>query len=262
MNPLVERAGQHGVGDNDVELVEARNARQQIPVGRIQPVAIRRPVADGDDCVAPRTRRRCGEQLLVYGVLVDPPANRALSLELAKRGDEESRLTNQTLGTAIVRAFEPAERQPLEVSNGLLMPLQRIEKIEHRGDEARPDPEWRLGAALDRRSTGNGQQRLPLLGCVGRGLTRLRIGYFVDPLVQSFVQLAPRDEIRKQDRAMHGDRILNRPDEMKRCGVRRHDHEPVASIERRAAGAEGNERASERPQIRRPHESGRAGRNH
>ena len=73
MNPLVERAGHDGIRRDDVQPLEPRESRQQIPIRRAQPVAVRRGVADSEHDVSPRIGRRCREQSLTKPVLVHRP---------------------------------------------------------------------------------------------------------------------------------------------------------------------------------------------
>jgi hypothetical protein len=53
MDALVERAGQHGVGDDRIEAFEVRDPRQQIPIGRQQAMRIECAVGDGQHDVPP-----------------------------------------------------------------------------------------------------------------------------------------------------------------------------------------------------------------
>ena len=64
---------------------------------------------------------------------------------------------DQPLGAAIARrpAVKPAHRQSLEVIYRLLMALQRIEELEHRGDKARPDAKRRARTRFNCRAAGD-----------------------------------------------------------------------------------------------------------
>src|SRR4029077_18346293 len=98
------------------------------PINGMQAVPIACAVTNRDDYVTPRTRRRVGEQLRAYRMLVDATRRRAVPLNFAERGSEKSRLHDQPLGGGKARrpALQPPHRQPLEVIYRLLMALQRI----------------------------------------------------------------------------------------------------------------------------------------
>ena len=95
-------------------------------------------------------------------------------------------------------------------------------------------------------------------------------------LEQSFVQLGSRDESGEHQGAprwressrgfgesgVSEKRVLNRPQQVMRRRVGGYDEQPVAGIERRPVRCEGRQDASKRPEIRRPHESRRAGCDH
>src|SRR6185436_17245681 len=98
MNALMKSASDYCVCDNDIELLEAGNAREEIPICRIQPVPVGRSIANGDDDVPVWTNGRLGKQLFAHRVLVDTAGYHALSLELTERPGEEARLANQPLG--------------------------------------------------------------------------------------------------------------------------------------------------------------------
>src|SRR6185503_7612451 len=96
----------------------------------------------------------------------------------------------------------------------------------------------------------------------GRPLTTRQLVEGGNPLEQPLVQFRARHEIRKHEGAAGGHAVLDRATQMVRGGAGGTDEEPIARVERRAAGGERRERASERSPIRRPHESGRAGCDH
>ena len=256
MDPLVERTGKGRIGDHDVEPFETRDPREQVPINGMQAIPIACAVTNRDDHVAPRARRRADEQLRAYRMLVDATRRRAAPLEFAERGSEKSRLPDQPLGAAIARrsAVEPPHRQPLEVIDRLLMALQRIEELEHRGDKARPDAKRRVRARFNRRAAGDRQQCFPFFGGVGHPMT--------NPLEQPFVELRARNEVGQDNRATRGHPVFDRSHQVERGGARGDDDETIAGVERRAVRGQRNQRISERPQIRRPHESGRAGSDH
>ena len=47
----MRRPEQHGIGDHDIQALECRQSRQEVPVRRAQTVTIERLVSDGDDHV-------------------------------------------------------------------------------------------------------------------------------------------------------------------------------------------------------------------
>jgi hypothetical protein len=82
------------------------------------------------------------------------------------------------------------------------------------------------------------------------------------PLEQPIVQLGSRHQVRKNDCGRFAQAVFNRPLKVMRCRAGRHDDQPVAGVERRPFGRKRRQGASKRPEIRRPHESGRAGCDH
>ena len=62
MNPLVKSARDHRVGYDEVEALESRQTRKEIPVRGSQPMTIGRMIADGDHEVSPRASRGAAEQ--------------------------------------------------------------------------------------------------------------------------------------------------------------------------------------------------------
>ena len=117
VNPLVKSAGQHTVGDDNIEPIEPGDARQQIPVHRVEPVLIARAIADGDDDVPPGTIGGCREDRGAHRVLVDAAGLHASPLEVAERRGKKPGLPDQSLGSPIGSGarVQPSSRQPLEV---------------------------------------------------------------------------------------------------------------------------------------------------
>src|ERR1044071_5954983 len=148
------------------------------------------------------------------------------------------------------------------------MSLQRVEELEHRSDKTWPDAERRLRSRSNRGSAGDPEQRLAVFARVGsRAREQVRAAVNVRVTVsnafeQSLVQLVTRNEIRQHDGARLRHPVFYGANEMMRRSAGRQNDEPMAGIVRGAGGAETDERASEGPHIRRPHESRRAGCNH
>jgi hypothetical protein len=88
------------------------------------------------------------------------------AFEVAKRGNEESRLPHEPLGPAVVRRawLEHAKRPPLEVVDAVLTPLELVVQTKDFSDEARPQMKRRLGSLLVRDSTCDSEKDLSLSG--------------------------------------------------------------------------------------------------
>ena len=265
MNSLVKRACEGPVCHDDVEPLESGDAREEIPVDRMEPVLIAGAVADGNDDVPPRAGGGCREDRFAHRVFVDAAGLHASPLEVAERRGEKPGLSNQPVCPAI-RArsrLEPSQRQPLEVVDRLLMALQGVEELEHCCNESGPDAERRIGARLHGRAARNGEQRLPLRGGIGRPfMGRLHT------IEQAFVELTARDEVGEDGRARGNGAqgnchpVFDRPNQVRGRRARRDDHQAIARAERRPVRRERNQRAAEGLEIRRPNESGRAGSDH
>ena len=103
MHALVERAGQHGVGDNRVQALQVGHPRQQIPIGGEQTVRIECAIGDGHDDVPIRSRRRGGRQPCATGVFVLTVLGDA-TLEFTKCRREKTGLADQAFGARSVGA--------------------------------------------------------------------------------------------------------------------------------------------------------------
>jgi hypothetical protein len=257
MNPLMKRPRQRRVGHHDIDALQARKARKKVPVSGIQPVPIRGAIANGDNDVAPLAIAVCLEQAFADDMLVNVPRLSAASFEFAESRGEEPGLANQPFRPSIlfVAGVQPSEREAFEVVHGSLVPLQRIEEFEHGADQSRTDTKWRFRTPFDRNPTRNGQEGLPFLD--GERARVLR-----GPLEQPSVQLGSRHHVRKHYRGGLAQPIFNQPQQVVRCRARRHDDQAVAGVEWRPFGRKRREGASKRPEIRRPHESSRAGCDH
>ena len=258
MNPLVKRAGHDSIRRDDVQPLEPGKSRQQIPISRAQPVAVRRGVADSEHDVFPRIGRRRREQPLAKAVLVHSSRGIDELFEVAERADEEPRLAHETFGATIVEGawFQRAERETLERVDALLMSLERIVEVNDLRDETRAQMERRFVPCLDRRATRRTGQHLAL----GLGQqTRLSL----EPLAQPSYQLSGRDEIGQDDRASGGKPLpFDRLKQVLGGRAGRHDDEPAASIEGGSLAGEVDERCPKQEQIRHSYKPGRARRDH
>jgi hypothetical protein len=135
------------------------------------------------------------------------------------------------------------------------MALERIEELEHGADESRPDTKRRFRARFDCNATGDRKERLPFLN-------RERGRVLRHPLKQSIVQLGSRHHVWENYRGRLAQAVFNRPQQVVRCRSRGHEDQAVAGIERRTFRRKRRQGASKRPEVRRPHESGRAGCDH
>ena len=147
VDALVERAGQRGVGHDDVEALEAGHARQQIPVDRAQAVRIARAIADGEHDVTPRPARRQARARRRAACARRAARLGRQPLEMAEGADQEPCLPHEPLRAAIDRRarLERAERQALEGGDVLLVAAQRVVEAKDLRDEARPQAERRRG---------------------------------------------------------------------------------------------------------------------
>ena len=257
MDALVKAAHKRRVGHDDIDTLQSGEAGKKIPVDRIQAISIRGPIAHGDDRVPPRAIGFCLQQTSADDVLVNTASLMAASFELPEYRSKEARLSNKPFRSSIVvgAAVQPSERQALEVVHRLLVPLQRIEEVQHGADESGADVKRRLHTRIDGRRAGNGEERLPFLKREGRyGLRQ--------PLEQPIVQLGSRHHIGKHRDGGRVQPVFDRAQQVMRCRAGGYDDESVAGVERRTLCRERRQDASKRPEVRRPHESGRAGCDH
>jgi hypothetical protein len=218
---------------------------------------IRGAIAHGDDHVPPCLLGVCVEQTSADDVFVDPASLMASSFEFPECRSEETGLTNEPFRSSIVfgARLQSSERQTFEVVHRLLMPLQRIEEFERGANQSRPDAKRRLHTCIDSGGAGNGEERFPFLNGERRHVVRC-------PLEQSIVQLCSRDHVGKNCCGGLVQAVFNRTQQVMRCRARRHDDEPIAGVERRTLCRKRRQDASKRPEVRRPHESSRAGCDH
>ena len=88
-------AADYLVRRDDVNALEARQSRQQIPMRRQQPVSIGGVVAHGYHDVPPRPRARLGEELGPKQMFVGAACRFNEALKVPERADEEPRLPDK-----------------------------------------------------------------------------------------------------------------------------------------------------------------------
>ncbi len=146
-------------------------------------------VGDGQHDVPAGPRGRLGHESCAKHVLVFAALGRA-TLEVTERGDQESRLPHETLGSTIRggTGLEHAERPALEVVHAVLTPLQLVVQPESLRDKTRPKTKRRLCSARVRRATGHSEKDFAL----GRREQRTRAS---QALAEPEDELTRRDEI-------------------------------------------------------------------
>ena len=158
-------------------------------------------------------------------VLIDAPAVDQPRLVAAKRRRQETRLLEQLRSAAIRLGgwLELAGQQSIEVVDRAAETADVIVERQHLGDERRADVERRAGAALFGIARRGGEHRFAL----ELGVARRRIGQARQQLL---VQIRARADVR---RAAVGRRrdcrepIVERPRQLLRGGLRRHEDERV-----------------------------------
>src|SRR5262245_39449040 len=112
----------------------------------------------------PRMFGRRGEQMGADGVLVETAGIAGSLFEIPERGRQKAGLPNQPLGSPVHvgTAVESSEGEALKIVNRLLMPLQRIEEIEHGGDKTRSDTKRRVDTCVCGCPTCHREHRLAL----------------------------------------------------------------------------------------------------
>ena len=108
VQPLVEAGGEHALGRHDVERLEARDARQQIEVGLVEPFGVGNPVGDRDDDVADRIGGRLRDQPLAQRVLVAAARLAHAPLVVAERVGEKPRLRAHAAAPRDRRSSDPS----------------------------------------------------------------------------------------------------------------------------------------------------------
>jgi hypothetical protein len=161
MDAFVKRAGQHRIGDDDIERFEVRNAREQIPVRGAHAVRLERFVRHGEHGVPIRSLRWLGDEPRAQQVLIVTTLCRA-ALEVPEGGNQETRLSYESFGSAIdgCPRLEHGEGAPLEVVHAVLTTLELVIQAKNLGDETWPQMKWRLGALLLRDATSDAKKDL------------------------------------------------------------------------------------------------------
>jgi len=241
MDAFVKGAGQHRIGDDDIERFEVRNAREQIPVRGAHAVRLERFVRHGEHGVPIRSLRWLGHEPRAQQVLIVTTLCRA-ALEVPECGDQETRLSYESFGSAIdgCPRLEHAEGAPLEVVHAVLTTLELVIQAKNLGDKTWPQMKWRLGALLLRDATSDAKKDLSF--CSGQNRTRA-----AETLTQSKNDLARRHQIREHQRA--GRRAQYRAfdrAEQERCrGACRDDDDAIARVEWSTGRGERNDGGAE-----------------
>ena len=244
VQPLVHLARQRGVGDHDVEALQPRHPRQQIPVRRPEPVRIARSIADRHHDVTAGTVRGRFNQPHAQRVLVG--ANGGLTrFELAKRRGEKPCLPHQPLRAAVVGSarLEQAQGEALERLHVFLMAAERVVEAQHLGDEAWTQTEGRLVPGGTRGPAGHHGEGFSF--GIPQDLRRR-----VEPFRQTEHQLARGHEIGQDHCLFLTQRGLDRPHELRGRRAGRYNDEPVTGVERRAFDRQLGDRTPERLEVR------------
>jgi hypothetical protein len=209
VHALVESGCEDALGGHDLEPLEARDARQQIEIGREQPFAFGDPVGDRHDDVPHRVARRLGDQPLAQRVLVAAGRLGDQPLVFAKRAGEELRLhAHPPRGAIELVAAERTVDQLFEPLHLLRLAPQLIVEAQHLGHEAGAQLKRQFGRP--RRSPA--RRRLRHDVALERGEAARRA---VEARVQPVVQLVAR----------HGVDRRHTAHQLTRTGARRYDDE-------------------------------------
>ena len=195
VQPLEQPDRKLSLGRQDLERLEIRHAREQIEVGGRQAVEIVRGLTNRNDRRPVRPCQWRFAERVSQAVLVEQSRHGHAALVARERGGEEPGLAQQAFGSGIEFGgrFERRDEQPLEVFDGLPMATERIIEVQHLADEGRTQMEGRRGAVRDGLVRGGLDQHLALEHGqeTGDGLR---------PLVQPPVPVAPRQQIRQDNR--------------------------------------------------------------
>ena len=244
MQPLVETGRQQAAGDDDVDRLEPREAREQIEIGLVQPVGIGDPVADGDDDVQDGIGTLTADQAVAQRVFVERARSRDPLLVLAAGGGEKARLL-QHPGRAAVQvgvAREEVDEQLLEPIDPLALPPELVVEPDDFGDQPRTHVERRRGAFLPRLPGRRVHHRLALV----RRQPPQRVG---QARVQAVVQLVARHEVGQDD---GGPRraVLDGGPKLAGGAPRGHEHEPGTAPRQATLDGERGRDVAERVQVR------------
>ena len=160
VNPLVESAGNHGIGRHEVDAFEAGHPRQQIPVRRKQALAVGRVIANRQHDVPPGVRRRFTNQLTPKHVVVNAVRHLDKAFEMPEHGHQKAGLPDEPFGAAVLgRArFQRAKHVALEGIDALQISLKGVVKPHDLGDEARAQAKRGLASLFDSRPAGHTRQ--------------------------------------------------------------------------------------------------------
>ena len=164
-----------------------------------RPLMIVRGLANRNDRRPVRPCQWRFAERVSQAVLVEQSRQGHAALVARERGGEEPGLAQQAFGSGIEFGgrFERRDEQPLEVFDGLPMATERIIEVQHLADEGRTQMEGRRGAVRDGLVRGGLDQHLAL----EQGQ---EAGDCPRPLVQSPVPVAPRQQIRQDNRVDPG----------------------------------------------------------
>ena len=208
--------------------------------------------------MAPRPRRRFGDERRPQGMLVVASGPLDKMLEMPECRDQKPRLANQALGAAIVRGarFQRAHGKPLKGVDVLQVVSQRVVEPDDLGHQAGPQAKRRFLTLVDSHAAGDPGQNLPLR--VGEPGTLRR-----KALAQPLDELAWGDDVWQDQRIVCREPAIF--DGTKQIGRRRpggHDDETISRGERRSVAGEVHHRLAEGMEVRHSHEPGRARRDH
>jgi hypothetical protein len=227
MDALVKCTGEYGVGHDHVETLEAGDARQEIPVRRVQAVGFERLIGNGQYDVSIRSAGRLLHQPRAQRVFIVAARDRT-TFEVAKGGDQESGLPHEALSAPIEGRtwLEHTKGAPLEIVHAVLATLELVVQPEDLCDETRAQMKRGLGTLAPRGSTCHTKQYLSLRGSEERSR-------MTESLAEPHHQLARCDQIGQDDnlcrRAQGG--VLDAADQQ-RCGrARRYDDEAIACFD-------------------------------
>ena len=180
----MEPRGQQALGRDDVDAGQPVGSGQHREIRRVQPPGVRCLVGQRHDDPRPGVLRRASGEDRAQPVLVDPVRFSAQPFEARVGGAEKLGLAEQPFGAAVdVGAGRQRRgREPGEIVEALLAPVQLVVELEHLDDQARAQAERRrrpFGARL----AGRAPQQHFALGGVEQP------GRVAQPRVQPLIQL-------------------------------------------------------------------------
>ena len=149
--PLVIAGGEHGIGRDDVDPLQALHPCQQVEVGRPQAVGIGCLVRQRHHGADDRPRQSFRDQPPPQCMLVATSRSRAPPLERAERGGQETGLQQQAPRSAVNLGarFEVGPEEALEAVHALPLPQQVVVETHDGGGQARPRFERRRACLQD-----------------------------------------------------------------------------------------------------------------